>query len=405
VNKEPVRQSSQGLFSVIFPTVVVPKTVMYVKVSVTQRIREHDTAVIRLRSRRLNWLQHFSPGTPVVIRYQAKYDSRTVGEFVGYVSHMRSVMDSSLLYERELVCVSASYVFREADQVTYRNKTPADVVAEIARKFNFRPVVKQDNLRRDTVTQSGQTYWEFMHKLADKTGYVLKADGTNLLFLPLTDYAGAYLDSAPELVDFTGKSSSPNVIDVDALTGDTSLDENRTLDEAVFASVNPVTDAVSFQVARPSGVGNVSKSKYRRFLSSKTVSYSPYEAQLLAKGASDNGLMALNNCMKVGGNPRLSPYLPVQMNLSDASLTGIWVVKESVHTLSRGKENLYTTDVTVSTSAVEGIPRRRFTKRSASLVSLQRRILSPQSGSSLITSTNGFVVGSSSSSNSTWVSR
>lgn len=399
----------QGSYRVFLPTVTLPPSVQFYDMSVTQRIQEHDLATFRVRSYKVNLAKYLAPGTPIRITFRAKYNNKFRGEFVGYVSHIRAVMDSDMEYERDIVCVGASQVLRETAQVTYRSKTPADVVAEVSRKFRFSPIVKQDGLRKDTITQSGETYWQFLHRLAKKTGYVLKAEGTSLIFMPVTEYASAFIDRAPMLMDYAdfvnGSFESPNVIEIDSLTGATSLDPERLTDEAVFSSINPVTSEVTFQYAKPSSGSRSSRSPYKRYLSAQTVSYTPYEAKLLAKGASDNGLMALDARMKVAGNVLLSPYRPVQLNLRDANLTGLWLVKEVTHTISRKLDNSYYCQLTVSTDSVDGIPRRKFTGSSANTVNIQQRLISPSSGSGLIASSRGFVVGAASSTLSSWVTR
>jgi hypothetical protein len=409
VNMTFKRVPVAGYFRVKFPTVNLPRRRLdYVSLTVRQKIREHDVAVIRVRTRSLNWFKFFPSGTPIQITYWSGNQPRTVERFIGYVTHVRLVTTSDeqnrRLYERDIVCVAASRVFRETDQVMYKNKTPSDIVKKIADGFRFRLITQQDNLRRDTISQSGQTYWQFLHKLADKVGYVLKAEGTNLIFTPLSTYAATHLGTAPLLSDF--ENASQTVLHIDSWSGDTSVDKDRLSDEAVFASVNPVTDEVNFASAKPSAGGRTSRSTFKRFMSSGAVSHTPYDARLLAQGASENGLLAIEAAMTTVGDVALSPYRPVMLNLRDSNLTGIWLVKEVTHRIYAKATPEYECDVVLGTDAVDGISRRSLIRRPARVRDVSNQLLGRSTtSSSIVAATTGFVVGSAASTSGVWVAR
>jgi phage protein D len=409
VKMEFKRVPVPGYFAVKFPTVQLPRgRVDYISLTVRQKIREHDTALLRIRSRNVNWFKYFQSGTPVQFTYWAGPQNRSKARFIGYVTHVRLVTvqneNDETVYERELVCVAASREFRKTAQKTYKNKTPSDIALEIAEQFRFNLIPYPDGLRRDTITQSGQTYWQFLHKLADKVGYVLKAEGTNLVFMPLTTYAAAYLDSAPLLSDY--RTATPSVLRIDSWSGDTSVDKDRLSDEAVFVSVNPVTDEVTFESAKPSANDRTSRSKFQRFMSSGVVSHTAYDAKRLALGAADNGLLSIDASMTVVGNVALSPYRPVMLDLRDPNLTGTWLVKEVTHRIYASVNPEYECDLVVGTDSVDGISRRRLVRRPAVTRNVQGQLLGTSGvDSRLVTASTGFVTGAAGSSSGTWVTR
>lgn len=398
-----------GYFRVKFPNVQLPRgRVDYVSLTVRQKIREHDVAVIRVRTRNVNWFKYFPSGTPVRVTYWSGNQPKTKERFIGYVTHVRLVTtvneNNKKIYERDIVCVAASRVLRETNQAMYRNKTPSDIVKEVADRFRFRLLTQPDGLRRDTVSQNGQTYWQFLHRLADKVGYVLKSEGMNLVFTPLSTYAATHLSTAPVLSDF--ENATRTVLSIDSWSGDTSVDSGRLSDEAVFASVNPVTNQVTFETAKPASGGKASRSSFKRFMSSGTVSHTPYDARLLAQGAAENGLLAIEATMTTVGDVALSPYRPVMLNLRDPNLTGIWIVKEVTHRIYAKTTPEYECDVVLGTDSVDGISRRSLIRRPARVRNLSNQLLGRAlAEAALVASSVGFVVGSATSTRGVWVAR
>jgi phage protein D len=402
------RQPNSGFFRVSLPTVNLPKgRVDYLALTVHQKIREHDTAVLRIRSVRTNWFKYFSSGIPIRITYWSGRNQDERETFVGYVTRVRLVTTGDdNHYEREILCVAASRVLRKTAQVTYTNKTPAEIVTEIGRKFRLEVVTQQDGLRRETIVQSGETYWQFLNRLSKRTGYVLRVEGTTIYFLPLEKYASRYTSRSPLLSDYptwtTGRRSDANVIDIDAWSGDVSRD--RLADEAVFASVNPINGEVTFQSAKPETLRKKNNPRYRRYLSNGVTAHSAYDAKLLARGAADNGLMAIDASLVVNGNVMLSPYRPVRMNLKDANLSGVWLVKEVTHKIGRTLNVEYVSDVTVSTDSIDGISRRALTRFAPETLDLSRDLINgPAKLPRLFTQETGFVAGSAASSTSVWI--
>ena len=360
---KPVKKHMIGGFRATFPLTPLEKdTVTFKKLDIHQKIREHDTAVIRIASRHLDWFNLLGSGTPVKIVYWSSNNRLDRGYFFGYVTHVRLISNEDNKYEREIVCVAASRSLRETSQKTYINKTAAEIAVEIGRMFGFKVIAKQHGLRRATVSQTGETYWEFMNKLAKRSGYILRADGTTMYFMPLSDYTKATIDRSPLLSDYafdnTNKYPTPTVEHVDTWVGDTSDDEDRLSDPAVFVSVSPETGEVNYVRQTPQSAiyrNRSSRSKYDRFMGSKSVAYSREDAELLAKGAAENGLMAIDARVVASGNPLFSPYRTVELALKDRSLSGYWLVKEVTHSISRGTDPTYLCNVVVSTDSVTGV--------------------------------------------------
>lgn len=352
-----VKYRTRGQYGVEFPlSNVGDLDVYYAGLEVRQKIRQHDRATIRVRTTRLKWLDAFPTGAPVKITYTGQ--DRDPGTFVGYVTHLRPVLaDDEGFYMRDIVCVAASRELRATARKTYRNKTAPEIVQDIGATMGFDVITKQHGLRRPSTTHGGETYWEFLTKLAKRTGYVLRVEGTTILFMPLPDMVAAYLSRAPYLTDYgdmdTVGIEVPNVHSVDAWAGDSSDDPDDLSDTATYTAVEPDTGVVHTVSQTPTSATNrrvTSRSQYERF-PTDVAAHSRADALLLAKGAADNGMMAFDTRLTVTGEAGIRPYRPVILDVKDGTLNGPWVVKEAVHRLAKG---LYTCDVVVSTESVTG---------------------------------------------------
>lgn len=352
-----------GGFKVTLPlSSLENSSVRFKKLVVHQRINEHDTVSVRISSRHLDWYNKINTGTPIQITYWSSNNRTDKGYFYGYVTHVRLISNEENQYDREIVCVAASRVLRKTAQKTYINKTAAEIVQEIGKEFGFKVYVKQSGLRRSTVTQSGETYWEFLNKLAKRSGYIIRIEGTALFFMPLTDYSKALISRAPLLSDYASdvnlEYKIPTVDYVDTWVGDASDDEERLTDDATYVAVAPITGDVAYVSRKPtSGLykNKQSKSKFNRYMGAGSAAHSRQDAELLATGAAENGLMAVEARITAGGNPLLVPYRPVFLALKDRALGGYWLVKETTHTFHRTMSTKYSCEVTVGTDSVDGI--------------------------------------------------
>ena len=394
----PDKNVFRGGYKVEFPlSSFGAATVVYRGLEIHQEIRKHDTAVIRIRSRRLDWFTALGTGAPVKITYWGA--DKIKDTFVGYVTKVHPVGNSDMGYDRDVICVAASREFRSTDKKTYRNKTAPEIAQIVGKKLGFTVITKQHGLRRPVVVHSGETYWEFLSKLAKRTGYVLRAEETTLYFLPLTEMVKTFASRAPYLTDRGTMGASgwftPNIIELEAWSGDVSDDPNDLSDATRIVSVAPATGVVTTVTELPGSAtvrNRSSRSKYIRHPTG-TVAHSRADAKLLAKGAADNGMMAFDAVLHVGGQHGIKPYRPVSLSVKDRKIAGTWIVKKAVHVLTKGT---YEISLTVSSDSIDG------TSRTASSTSKTRDIgaesmqgFSPDvgTGSRLRSVGTGFVVG------------
>jgi phage protein D len=384
----------KGGFSVTLPLSDTSATMDWREFRLHQEIRKHDLLTLTVRSRSTEYFDTLYPNTPIQVVYRDGDGMSAM--FLGYVSKVAPVThveDSH--YEREITCVAASREFRATARNTWRNHTAPEIAQDIGKRLGFKVVTKQHGLRKKQIVQGGETYWEVLTKLAKTTGYVLRAEGTTLYFLPLKEMIKAFSSVAPILATASVATQYPTtVLDVDTLLGNTSDDEDDESDTAVVVSLGPNdTEPVAVRESPRSAVRSSKASipAYEKYNPS-IIAHSRADAQLLAKGMADQGMMAYDGRVFGKGDPFIAPYRPVYLATNDKTATGYWIVKSVTHRITRGE---YTCETIISTDEVS--PQRSVppTTRYRNLAQEAQQGWSPMTGSAsrLKILSPSFVVG------------
>ena len=175
--------------SVYFPTSSQQPKRIY-KVNYKQEVFAHDYAIVELRDWNLDPL-NIKPGSLMVLTIKNK-------EYNGYVHDIRNVQSANEHFTK-IGFIGASYVMKQSSQKIYRNMSADQIVAEIAKKYNFAYKVTPHPRIYPQVSQAGMTDWELMVRLAKQSGYFLRAENTELYFQPLTE---DFTDLITEAVSF-----------------------------------------------------------------------------------------------------------------------------------------------------------------------------------------------------------
>ena len=346
-----------GSASIEFPISILDTWIQFRRVEIRQDVFEHDLAVIRARTRFLKWEETLYPGTPVTIKYEGR--RTTESTFYGYVTHVKPVTKmADEHYDVDIYCVAASRDLRRTDQNVWRNRSAPEIAADIARRFKLRVVTKQHPLRRPQTIQSGETYWEFLIRLAKKIGYGLRVESGYLIFLPMEDMVFAYASSAPRLTNTESRTADGlviprNLISMNMWGGDTDTSVDRVSDDSIVVALPPTGGPATRSRRGPRSAvkRNRQNSRYAKFKTG-VVAHTRKEAEILAESDAAAGAMAIDAECEVEGDGYLSPYRPVYIKTRDKSMNGWWIVKSAVHRIDMVR-NAYTCDLVVSTDSVE----------------------------------------------------
>lgn len=336
-----------GGFTVLLPQGAPTNSVRWLSFELHQEIGKHDAAVIQVNSRGLDYINTMPAGTPITVNFHN--NQGMADTFLGYVTKVTPVMTSDNQNLRAITCVATSRVLRETGRNTWRSRTAPEIVQEIGKKFGFKVVTKQHVLRKSHVVQGGDSYWQVLAKLARMTGYVLSVEGTTLYFLPLPDMVQAFMSAAPIYSEATkGPGALSPLLELSVTLGNTSDDPDDLADAAVVTSLGHHDVKAGTSRKEPSTVTKgikVSKPTYERF-NPTVVAHSRAEADALAQGMADRGLMAHDGYAYGYGSPLVRPYHPLYILSRDNNASGYWITKKVTHRISQFR---YTSEAVIST--------------------------------------------------------
>lgn len=144
-----------------------------------QVIEEHDRLVLHFKGRPSNKDTVLSYGDPVIFEYQS---GKTIYKFNGTIYQI-DPKNTPQANNLDVICLSASEDLKNTDQEIYTNVTADQVVAKIAAKKNMKPITQRHPRVRKSIAQAGQSYWQLLRRLAKQTGFALRAENTNLIFM------------------------------------------------------------------------------------------------------------------------------------------------------------------------------------------------------------------------------
>ena len=352
--------SGGGSFTVEFPEAVFdPQYLRPLGIRIEQSVRMHDLITIRVRSRFIDWKSVLAPGTPVKVSWKSAFSkSRTV---VGYVSYVRPMMTRTKYHDFDVVVSGASKILRATSQRVWRDKSVPEIVRQVAQEFGLNPIVENHSLRRPTTTMKGESYWEFLTRITGPIGFGLGADGVNLYCGSISSLAALNFDAAPVVTSFglagVGAEELKYTVGMDTFSTSAGLATESgmyTGDPGKAYAINPAGGTESIGEAKP---GSATKRRRRttspnvRIVTGK-VSHTRSEADALARGIAENGLLAVDASLQCGGNPLLRPYAPVYLDIFEPSVSGWWIVKSVIHEFSPEKRGQYTCRCIVSTDSL-----------------------------------------------------
>ena len=272
-------------------------------------------------------------------------------EFTGYVHTVTPEMDPSKNFV-EVVAFGASVSMKQASQKIWTKVTADQVVTEIAKKHNFSYHCTPHPRVYDHLAQTGETDWEFISKLAYKSGYTLRAEGTALYFDPVYKDFKDFKASAPEFI--MREANHPNGSSLysfnptigEALVYDGAMKAATAVGGVELGSANPV---VVTNPNRPATTRGTSRTEsYDRFHTKAVVPDSTV-AIYEAIAADERARYPYRGTAVVIGDARLKPDMPVFLDGLGEDYSGYWTVLEATHHLEAMK---FTTEIVIGTDSL-----------------------------------------------------
>lgn len=353
----------RGSYQVSFPKARFnPDFIVPLSMEIVQEASHHDAAVVRFKSRRVDWRTAMAPGTPIKIAWKSRTSPESF--FFGYVTNVRPLMKHDDYYRFDVYAVGASRALRQTGQEVWKNLSAPQIASKVARRFGLRPVVLDYPLRKPQTLQSGRSYWEVLSDLADQIGYALWVDGTTLYFMPISSMIAQGFQTAPVLSAMNASNKSKKapeyaILNFESIVG-LNNESSGAGDQVSISAAQPSGEAVSSRRAPGTALKRKKKvsSPYVDFLQGRAV-YSKKDADALAQGRAEKSLMAIDSHVESEGTPALRPFSPVYLETQSRSTSGWWAVKSVRHRM--GTELAYVCESVLSTDSVypstDGKPR------------------------------------------------
>lgn len=333
--------------TVNFPTSSQQPKRVY-KVALIQEIFAHDYATVEFRDWNLDPL-NIKPGVLMTITIRNK-------TYSGYVHDLKNHQTSGKNFTK-VGFIGASYVMKQASQKIYKNMSADQIVAEIAKKYNFAYRVTPCPIIYNQVAQAGMTDWEFMVKLARQAGYFLRAENTELHFHPVTEDFKELITEAVTFQKADGGFKPVNPIySFKPVISETLRHFGFKKSATSLAGVDPVSGS-SFKITNQTSSGpnrQLSNVDFFDSHATQAVANDYQTAKHYAEAADENSRFPYAAEAQTIGVSSIRPCMPVYFKNVGSEYSGYWTVLSVTHTVTEENLNqqMYTCDITVASDSL-----------------------------------------------------
>ena len=330
-----------------FPNSPVQPKKVY-RVTLYQDVFAHDYATVELRDWKVDPL-NIKPGTLMVITINGK-------DHHGYVHDLKNEQSVTKNFT-EIGFIGASFVMKQSSQQIYRNMSADQIVAEIAKKYNFAYKVTPHPRIYPQVAQAGLTDWQLMVRLAQQSGYFLRAENTEIYFHPLTEDFNNLITEAISFQQGTGGFKPKNPIYSFAPRISETVEQFGFKKAATsVAGVSPINGG-TFKIAKQNSFVPSRQYWNDEFFDDHATSEVANDyatAQYLSDASDEYSRFPYAADVETIGVSSMRPCLPVYLNNVGPEYSGYWTVLAVTHTVWEENLNqqIYTCDFKVATDSL-----------------------------------------------------
>lgn len=280
------------------------------------------------------------PGSPVSILFKGV---NSVKNFYGYVHHLEPKRTPGTNFTN-VTLIGASYVFKSTNQDVYRNTTADQVIKKLATKHKFVCYAEPHNRVYPQISQSGQSDWELIIRLAKQCGYTVRTENTELYFQPMLKDFTDYRESAPVFTMRPAQSIyGSSLYSFTPLIGET-IEYDDAHKAATAISGVDLTTASPIKHTQPilnKKTKTKSKQEFFDAFDSKVVANTIEVARYEAAAADARNSFPYRATAEVLGSMDLKPNYPVYLNGVGKTYSGFWTVLKATHKIVEEKRNVY----------------------------------------------------------------
>jgi len=340
-NNKTIREVNDYIWDVTFPTIDNSKK-NYVSLSaqLIQKEHSHDVLILKVKAANLTKGNRLTAGDPVEFFWGTKESNSTWYGYIYSIERRTDITNSST----RIVCVGLSFHMKNQSQRIMKNVTADKFAKKIAKVHGLKAKTSKHPRVFPMISQSGQSDWQMLSRLAAQCGYAFRVENGTLIF---KSYKELYEES---------KRNAPYFLYVDtpsnALSALTQVYHFRPLISEKGADLDGASLRRNMTILDKKG--NIKKTKhkpkYKKYkVSDSTVanffSENPdplfskvitdevsvsatYSKNVLSSMAIDQGYRYQAKA-KIGGNPQIRPYNVIYID--GLVFYGYWVVMEVIH--------------------------------------------------------------------------
>lgn len=289
------------------------------------------------------------PGTLMTLGIRGKI-------LYGYINNIQNVQQEGKNFTK-IGFIGASYVFKQASQKIYLNVTADQVVAEIAKKYNFAFKVVPHPRVYPQIAQAGLSDWELMLKLARQSGYFLRAENTELYFQPFDQDFNDLHNQATSFQKADGGFKPINPIySFKPIVGETFNSMGFEKASVSVAGIDPNTGSY-FKYTKQDSFTNTRELSNPALFDrhdTTTVINDYTTATQAGKAIDEHGRFPYQAIVEVIGASDLRPGMPVYLNNVGEDYSGYWTILAVKHKVVEKQMNqqMFTTTLTVATDSL-----------------------------------------------------
>lgn len=154
---------------------------------------EYPPTIVSVLSQQSLWTYN----TPIQVVWGRSPDTRT---FYGYINHHEiagSADSGTEAMQLTYVCIGTSAVMNSAKTRQWENVSSTYIASKIARENNLRPVTSPSSTVLTYEAQAGESDFQFLKRMADKTGLRFHVSGGSLYMISPTQAIQGAGSSAP----------------------------------------------------------------------------------------------------------------------------------------------------------------------------------------------------------------
>ena len=194
----------------------------------SQKQEAHDILVLQFKGAVENHTRFpIKQGDPIKFTWGTKKHKSV---FVGFIHLIEKDTTHANTFTR-VICVNNSEILKKTGKEIFKNKTPDAIIAQVCSENKLSSVTSIFPHSYSSVAQAGQSYWQLFKRLANATGYALRAENTEVLFEDQDKLIFNKLATAPTFVHFSrgpvGMAAQQTLINFTALGAKDSLELNQ----------------------------------------------------------------------------------------------------------------------------------------------------------------------------------